>query len=708
MNKKFIAFLTILLALIFAFAGCGETPPPTTGGDGGGSGSSGGGGGAGFTPDNNTYEFQRGLDAKEFTMASISGTDQYGRSATVMKDKKDAKRYVGVFYWLWLGTNDSQYGVHDNTKILLSENGYNKLIALGSRGLPEDSPTEYMHWINEPMFGYYNSLDPWVIKRHIEMLTYAGVDYIFFDTTNTNIFESNLNENLNNAVYQDLVNVGPAYNFLDTLLEFQQQGFDVPKVMFYTNSKSNTQVDKIYNRFYSSTNGKYDSLWFRGADNKPVIVGVTPNNNGASDMYNPENREAGSDGLVLFEQIDMNSTYAKAFDIKESQWPTGYPVGTVNENGFPWMSWCYPQHYHTGSKAVSVSVSQHSWTDTSFSFAHRWSSKGYNAKKDTNPKAEGYNIAQLNSSDHSSVEQEWWKGQNFENQWETVFNLELDGKEVEFVNVTGWNEWVVEKKNYNGTMIMVDNYSAEYSRDVEPDKRYYRDGVYMQLVRNIRNYKFNKIEDGKTYGWQNYSVTAPGAVLSMKAVYKDFAGDAVNRDFYGFDIRYDKNSNVTGAWYSDNSARNDIIETRVCHDNDYMYFAVKTKSDITTYQAGDENWMNILIKTGAGGNSFEGYNYIINRNVSGSTATIEKSLGGWNWQECGIADLNIYGNIMIVKVPLSSLGLTKENARIEFKVSDNVVRPSWYEEEYGEHNMMYHYITGDSAPIGRLNYTYGY
>jgi hypothetical protein len=54
---------------------------------------------------------------------------------------------------------------------------------------------------------------------------------------------------------------------------------------------------------------------------------------------------------------------------------------------------------------------------------------------------------------------------------------------------------------------------------------------------------------------------------------------------------------------------------------------------------------------------------------------------------------------MQIKIPLSTLGLTADNCEIQFKVADNVAKFD---------DIMNYYVTGDSAPIGRLSYNYGY
>ena len=246
----------------------------------------------------------------------------------------------------------------------------------------------------------------------------------------------------------------------------------------------------------------------------------------------------------------------------------------------------------------------------------------------------------------------------------------------------------------------VDNFNAQFSRDMEMDKYYYKDNFYLQLVRNVRKYKYGDV-NSEGYAWQSKTASSFADFDDAEAVYRDYTGDAIERDFYGFDIRESaREQGPTGTWYSDFSNRNDISLVKVLHDSENVYFYIETLNDIEPYASG-ENWMNILIKTGASdsSNSWEGYDYIINRSPSGNTASVEKSTGGWNWQSVGSASMTIDGNKMMVTVPLSMLGLTAENFAFEFKVADNVTNYT---------DIMDYYVTGDSAPIGRLRYSYGY
>ena len=96
-------------------------------------------------------------------------------------------------------------------------------------------------------------------------------------------------------------------------------------------------------------------------------------------------------------------------------------------------------------------------------------------------------------------------------------------------------------------------------------------------------------------------------------------------------------------------------------------------------------------------NTFAGYKYVLNRSPKGNKTSLDVYKNG-QWEAAGEAELRIQDNVMVVSVPLSSIGKTAKNLAIEFKVSDNVTN---YDD------IMDYYVTGDSAPIGRLSFSYG-
>ena len=606
---------------------------------------------------------RRNLSAYEFSMASLSATDKFGREIAPMGYlKTDRERFVGLFYWMWISnTNYYYHNIFDCTKLMSTEEGAAAFwnIDPSNAAYQQLSQIGAFHFTNEPLYGYYNSSDPWVITRHMELFILAGIDFIFLDTSNSLIYD----EDIRGSQFEGVVKA-PSYTLLDTMLELYEKGWDVPKVVFLTNTRSGERVEEIRRAFYDS--GKYEALWFKPDGVRPMIIATTEQNDGASDTWGDVNKF-----------VPVSAADQLYFDVKETQWPN---KGS-KPNGFPWISNRAPQTYHEESKAISVSVAQHG--NLGFTDMIDRNSRGYNYKE-------------------QKVEENWQLGQNFENQWDTVFSLEEKGTDVTFVNVTGWNEWVGMKfGNLDSKAVMVDNFYGQYTRDIEPDKTLYQDTTLLQLTRNLRKFKYEPAAE--TYLWKTKTVRAFEDFEDVPAVYVDFEGDALARDYWSFDVK------PTGPYYTDATDRNDILETRVVHDGTNLYFLVTTKEDVTAYESGD-NWMNILIKTEASteDNSFAGYNFAVNRAPDGNTTSVEKSTGGWNWDSAGAAELLVEGNRMRITVPLSTLGLSADNVKFSFKVADNVQKPSWFAAEDAEHDILHYYATGDSAPLGRYSYSYGY
>ena len=70
-------------------------------------------------------------------------------------------------------------GIYDISK-LLEEYGEELVFYEDS----ELSPAEAEHWWGEPLYGYYKCADSYIMKKHVELFTAAGIDYIVLDVTN--------------------------------------------------------------------------------------------------------------------------------------------------------------------------------------------------------------------------------------------------------------------------------------------------------------------------------------------------------------------------------------------------------------------------------------------------------------------------------------------------------------------------------------------
>lgn len=528
-----------------------------------------------------------------FTVASTASADVYGRTSYASYEKQE-NRDVGLFYFLWLGAHGNK--VYDISDLL-----ENNPDALWDPEGTEESPTGAYHFWGEPLYGYYRSDDPWVITRHVELFTMAGIDFLGFDVTNAVTYD--------NVVKQ----------MLKILDKYQKQGWDVPKIMFLTNSGSKDVINSLYEKYYKEgAEDYYPDLWY-SPNGKPMICG------------NPRD-------------FSEDSEIGNFFDIHKTDWPNS---AFHDEESFPWMDWMYPQKNFNGT--VSVSVAQHTTSRMSLQ-SENWG-RGYDQMKF------------MNVSDRAD------EGINFESQWQTVFNyLDKDETSVHTVFMTGWNEWIAIKFAQQD-VYFVDTFNKEYSRDIEMMKGGYGDNFYLQMFRNVKEFKYRSAE--------NYRFPAGKEGDWSKAVtYLDFEGDAMERDFAGYD---------TDVTYTDTTNRNDIVKTEVMQDSKNYYFRITTASDITEYEQGDGNWMNIWLATSAD----RDYNYVINREY-GKLGKISEA----GYESSVNAEISVSANVMTVKVSKDALGSPKA---LRIRVSDNV----------DASDPMNFYIQGDSAPIGALGYTYG-
>ena len=140
--------------------------------------------------------------------------------------------------------------------------------------------------------------------------------------------------------------------------------------------------------------------------------------------------------------------------------------------------------------------------------------------------------------------------------------------------------------------------------------------------------------------------------------------------------------------------RNNLQEIRVTHDDENLYFYIRAEEAIT---GSGSNWMNIFIGTGSPSlKGWNGYEYVINRNVSDSTGSIEKLNEDYTGQNVGEARLVQTGEYLLVEVPREAVGMA-DSAEFYFKVADDVENTD---------DIMDYYVTGKSLPMGRLSYKY--
>ena len=585
-------------------------------------------------PNNNNYLF-----------GGYAATDDLNRelySSAEVGSYDASKRTIGLFYFLWHGEH-GDHGAFDLQKII-DELGVS---AAGNTSCGKYGPDGAMHWFAEPLYGYYYANDAWVLRKHAELLTMANVDFLFFDVTNAVTYTHN------------------ALKLMECLHELNEQGFDAPQVVFYTNTNAHQTVRTIYNSVYKVN--KYPDTWFC-LDGKPVIV------------------------------APYDANIDNFFTIKQNQWPND---PNFKENGWPWMDFEWPQRVFKDENgnphAINVSVAQHSGT-VCFSHSSLYNNYTNRGRSFTNP--DGYKSSESKFNRPLQQSYKAWqadqtltnRGLNFQAQWDHALSTDAP-----LILVTGWNEWVAQRqptgsdKNNPGWIYFVDTASMEFSRDTEMMRGGYFDNYYIQLIYNIQKAKGTApviVQDSRkpinvTEGFDQWA--------DVTVTYKDAEGDTVDRNAIGFGK----------TPYQNTSGRNDIVSAKVTSDTKNLYFYIQTKDDVSMFDK-DSSWMQIYLNVDRETTGWYGYDFIVNYQAKDTfTTTVAKysgTDGKYAFTPAGEISYRAKGNEMMIAVPLSTLGIEGyKEINVEFKIADS-------ETTYDE--MEDFYCDGDIAPLGRLNFVF--
>ncbi len=479
------------------------------------------------------------------------------------------------------------------------------------------------HYWGEPLYGYYRSTDPWVLRRHAQLLSDAGVDVLIFDTTNAQSYPE---------VYRVLCEV---------FRQIREAGGRTPQIAFMVNTLAGKTAQQIYDDLYKP--GLYRELWFNWLG-KP---------------------------LMICDPKEASPELRQYFTLRAAHWP----FTLINtRDAWHWEA-TYPQPYgFTGDtnqpEEVNVSVAQNL----------RQSDGGVTDMSTGEARGRSFHDGKLDAAP-GAVD----RGYNFQEQWKRV--AELDPP---FVMVTGWNEWTAGRWGKpDGPIVFVDQFSEEFSRDIEPMKGGHGDNYYLQLIANVRRYKgappLPKASPPKTIrltkDFDQWRDVGPE--------FTDAVGETIPRDCHG----------AAGLNYTNNTGRNDLTAFKVARDRKNIYFYARTREPITV-PAGS-NWMCLLIDADKNSSTgWEGYDFIVNQTLDGEGKTwLEKNVGSWNWKKVAPVTFRVKGNELQLAVPRAALGFANGNAPVsfDFKWTDNLQRPG---------DIMDFYVSGDVAPEGRMNYRY--
>ncbi len=587
------------------------------------------------------------FDAREFTLTHLTATDAVGRTLPAIQGYEQDK-YVGVFYFLWHGQHTSEkYGGETVRNITqLLKTNYNDLFSKDKANSVVPE-NSWLH-VNEPLYGYYSSTDEWVMRKHIELFIAADVDFVMFDFTNGRYYKEPLNL------------------FLRLLREYKDAGWDVPQVSFYLWIDGNRIATRLIKNIYEKD--EYKDLVFYGNSNKPIIV--------ASLDYDTQKL-----GSLVDDKVKA------FFDVRQSA------VMYSKDHSLLWPYWQFKREWKVYKDMVNVSSAQ---AESAFSFAYECA-PGYTGEVH----GRGWSSSNPKNGDIQAI----LRGDNVQEGWDNAIS-----KNPDIVFVCGWNEWVVQKAFLkDGTPHYTDNFSVEFSRDIEMLKSatYVSDGkggykeegfgdnYYLQLAYNIRRFKGIAADENQFDAPGKVSIDINGKLSQWDAVKETYLALSTNkeaRNARGFYL---------GQTYKQDAPANIIESMKVTYDDNNVYFKITAKENISKHKSGTTNWMNLYIGVeGSDKASWSAFNYVINRTPgSNGKTTVEHFTkdGAYTLAKSGEASYKVSGKVLQIAVPRSVLGVTANQFNLTFKVADGVKETD---------NILDYYVTGDVFPVGRYAYTY--
>ncbi|MDE6628687.1 MAG: hypothetical protein K2K36_04890 [Muribaculaceae bacterium] len=547
----------------------------------------------------NSYDYEV-WDTRPDTWVAV---DELGRTvassdAGVDRAQKDPNTAIGMFYYVWHGAERPTS--KDITELLKADPDN-----------PDWGPVNYYHWGYKPWLGYYKGGDAYVVAKHMQMMVDAGVDFIFLDNTNAQVY------------------LEPTRVILDELQRRHDLGLRYPRVAFMVNAESAQTVNRIYNFFYRNK-PENDKFWFY-YEGKP---------------------------LMLARESDMNKDEVKEFFTFRYSWAW---LQGKNENEWAWLEY-YPQkpgwHYETNpatggtrkvTEQISVSVAQHATTKVG---------KSYHGGKQ--PAIDKYGMCA-----------ETPQGLYFQEQWDEAIRVHPPLVMVTQFNEWIAMRQLVTASNLNdtrpgatkkvGESYFVDVYNAEFSRDLEPSTHpSIRDNYYLQMVSNARKYR----------GVEQIPVPTRSLTIDIRGSFDQW--DEETLEF--LDDKGDAFYTSTDAQSATTLTRatNDIIRCKVTKNADTYFFYVETAEPISD-PATTDRWMKLLLNTdGSYTTGWYGYNFIVRKNASGDYVLQRNTMANtYSWSTVEKVDYRVEGCRMHLAIPRKSLNDYGKNIDIDFKWADN-------------------------------------
>lgn len=367
-------------------------------------------------------------------------------------------KYVGLFYSLW--TSEISAG-GDNAK------------AMACDPLNPDygSYASFCFW-SEPETGYHKADDVWQIRRDLNYFAMAGVDFLYIDMTNGELYEEAMT------------------TFLDTCIEMRAEGQMTPYVVPWAYGSARNDGAEDMGLFYElfMTQEKYADMWFYW-DGKPLGM-IKPLDDGTYPIL---------DDAEMTERMTFRKSWVPPTDRAEGYWVDNQ---IVNDGyGFGWTE--------NADTAECAGIGCAGFANFGSGRSRNQSNAGnLDAFLETPTMGEGKTL-------------------------QTAFEMLMKrNPECQVLLISRWNEWIAQNfsQDHATDTGFVDQFNPEFSRDIEPMKGGYTDNYFYQMCSIIRRFKgvlpaddaseAATIDiDGDFSVWQNVS-----------PVFTDFQGDVSRRD----------------------------------------------------------------------------------------------------------------------------------------------------------------------------------
>lgn len=573
-------------------------------------------------------------------------TDGLGRRSLTYEEVGAPKsdHTLAMFYWTWHTKETAAKGAVNTTALMErypdAKNDYNHKAWEGTG--------HYCFW-NEPIYGFYNTEDTWVLRRHAEMLAGALVDVVFTDNTNGGETWK--------ASYEAL---------FDTWKQAEKDGVRAPKISFHLPfapfPESDAQVRSLYRNVYS--NEKWRELCFEW-DGKPMLLA---HNNNFAGAENEEDKK-------LFDFFTWRAGQP------------GYLVDGTRVGDWGWLS-TSPQalYYKEGDPRVEQ-------TTVGVAVNHNYVTHEITAMNGEHVMGRSYT-----PEDPTRYEREGREASKYGYHFANQFDYALE-KDPRVIFMTGWNEWHAWRQpvpwgdvHSMVSNALADQFDDEHSRDLEPTRGALKDHYYYLLVNYARRYKGVRPIPAAS-GEKTVDICgADGQWRDVKPYFAAYAGNTAPRDATGYGDRT----------YRDDSGRNDIIGAQVARDGEYLFFRVECAEEITA--PADEKWMNLYLDLHNGKCGWEGFDFVVAPDRDHALTLYRFTGDGYaHTPVCRLGSF-LDGRYLTVQVKKSDLGITSPDFAVDFAWTDNVCDREDSTRFTGD--ILQFYTTGDVAPGGRFRYRY--